>query len=138
MNDTLMFVLMLIGIITNNIRKKKELKCTSKTYGKVIDIVRRRTYDSDGGSSSSWYPIIEYNIGELKFIKQYSYGSTPAEYAIGQDIEVYYNPEDYHEYYIGGDTLPKTLAKVFTIIGIIAITVAIFSAILILKLDIMF
>lgn len=150
MNDTLIFVLMfsgiwtlvgiiflLIGVIMKNNMKKKELKCTFKTYGKVTDIVKRTHHDNDGGYSSSWHPIFEYNIGELKFIKEYSYGSSPSKYAIGQTVEIYYNPEDYHDFYIGGDTLPKTLAKVFTIIGIIAITVAIVSAILILKLNIM-
>ena len=35
------------------------------TYGKVTDIVRHQSYDSEGRYSSSWHPVIEYHIGEL-------------------------------------------------------------------------
>ncbi len=59
-------------------------------------------------------------------------GSSQSKYAIGQEVEVYYNPEDYNEYYIAGDTLPKTLAIIFTIVGIVAIMIAIVFAILML------
>lgn len=115
----------IIGIIILNNRKKKELRCTSKTYGKVTDIVRHQSYDSDNGYSSSWYPIFEYTIGELKFIKESPYGSSHSKYAIGQTVEIYYNPKNYHEYYIPSDTLSKTLATIFTIVGIVAILLAI-------------
>ena len=126
------FIFLIIGIAIHNNRKKKEINCTSMTYGKVTDIVRHQSYDSDGGYSSSWHPVFEYNIGKLKFIKESIYGSFQSKYAIGQDIEVYYNPEDYNEYYIAGDTLLKTLATIFTIVGIGAISIAIISAIIIL------
>ena len=145
MSDTFMFLIMfsgilaligviffIIGIAILTNWKKKEINCTSKTYGKVTDIVGRQYYDRDDGYSTSWYPVIEYNVGELKFIKESPYGSSHSKYTIGQDIEVYYNPEDYNEYYIAGDNLPKTLATIFTIVGIGAIIISIFSAISIL------
>ena len=83
-------------------------------------------------NSYSWRPVFEYNIGELKFIKESSYGSSQSKYAIGQNVEIYYNPEDYNEYYVVGDTLPKTLGTIFTIVGIIAIIISIVSTILLL------
>ena len=145
MNNTLMFVIIfsgiwgligiifsIIGIVMLKNRKNKEIKCTSKVYGKVKDIVRHQSYDSDGGYSYSWHPVFEYNIGELKFIKESSYGSSQSKYAIGQNVEIFYNPEDYNEYYVAGDTLPKTLGTIFTVVGIIAIIISIFSAILLL------
>jgi hypothetical protein len=145
MSDTLTFAIMfsgiwalvgviffVIGIVMFNNRKKKEISCTSKVYGKVIDIDRHQNYDADGQYSSSWHPVFEYNIGELKFIKESPYGSSQSKYAIGQDVEIYYNPEDYNEYYVPEDNLPKTLATIFSIVGIGAIIIAIFSAILIL------
>lgn len=142
MSNTLMFVIIfsgtwalvgiiffIIGILILNNRKKKEINCTSKTYGKVTDIVRHQSYDRNGGYSSSWHPVFEYNIGELKFIKESTYGSSQSKYAIGQNVEIYYNPEDYNEYYIVGDSLPKTLVTIFTSVGIGAIMIAIVSAI---------
>ena len=46
-----------IGILIN--RKKKEKNCTEITYGKVTDVVKKQSYDSDGGYSSSWHPVFE-------------------------------------------------------------------------------
>ena len=75
MNDTLKFVIIfsgiwiiigviffIIGVAMIRNRKRKEIKCTSKTYGKVIDIVRHKSYDSDSGYTYSWHPVFEYNI----------------------------------------------------------------------------
>lgn len=145
MNETLRFVIIfsgiwilvgiiffIIGIAMLKNRKRKEINCTSKTYGKVTDIVRHQSYDSNGGYNSSWHPVFEYNIGELKFIKESLYGGSQSKYAIGQDIEVYYNPEDYNDFYISDETLPKTIGTIFTIIGIVAIIIGTFSAIIIL------
>lgn len=145
MNDTLMFVIIfsgiwiligviffIIGIAMLKSRKRKEIECTSKTYGKVTDVVRHQSHDSDGRYSSSWHPVFEYNIGELKFIKESLYGRSQSKYAIGQEVEVYYNPEDYNDFYIAGETLPRTIGTIFTIVGIVAIIIGTFSAILIL------
>ena len=131
-------VFFIIGIVVINNRKKKEINCISKTYGKVTDIVRHKNSTSHGGYSSSWHPVFEYNIGELKFIKESPYGASQSKYAIGQEIEICYNPENYNEYYIAGDTLPKTLATIFTIVGIVAIIMAIFSAVLMLQLGLIY
>lgn len=125
-------IFFIIGIVMFKKIKKKEKNCTSKTYGKVKDIVRHQSYDIDGGHSSSLYPVFEYNIGELKFIKESEHGSSKSKYEIGQNVEVYYNPEDYNEYYIAGDTAPKTAATIFTIMGVGAIIIAISSTILML------
>ena len=126
------FVFLTLGLLMLKNRKKKEINCTSMTFGKVTDIVRHQDYDSDGGYSSSWHPVFEYNVGELKFIKESPYGTSQSKYAIGQDVEVYYNPEDYNEYYIAGDATPKILATIFTLVGIGAILIAIISAIIVL------
>lgn len=147
MDDTLFFlivflgtwaligvVFLTIGIIMLNNGKKKRINCTSQTYGKVTDIVRRVSYDSDGCSSISWHPVFEYSIGELKFVKESIYGASQSKYAIGQNVEIYYNPGNYDEYYIAGDSQSKRLAVIFTIVGIAATIITIFSAIFILKM----
>ena len=128
-------IFLIIGLVMLNNRKRKKSNCTSVTYGKVIDIVKNRRYNGHGVYYTSWNPVFEYNIGELKFIKESYYGNSQSKYAIGQKVEVYYNPEDYNEYYIAGDNLPKTLATIFTIVGIVAIIVAIISAILVLYIN---
>lgn len=145
MSNTLMFVLIfsgifgllgftfsVIGICILRNRKKKEKNCTSKIYGKVKDVIRHQSYSSDGGYNSSWHPVYEYNVGELKFIKESLYGSSQSKFAIGQDIEIYCNPENYNEYYVPEENLPNIIGKTFTIIGIVMIIIAIVVAILML------
>lgn len=145
LEDTLMFVIIfsgmwgLIGIIflvigtfmLNN-RKRKEEECTMVTNGVVKDISRRVKYDSDNGSSTTWHPVFEYKVGELTYIKESPYGMSNSKYAIGQNVEIYYNPEDHHEYYIAGETLPKTIGMIFSISGGGAIIIAAISAVVIL------
>ena len=127
-------IFLIIGIAMYYNNKRKKVNCTSSTYGKVTDIVRHQSYDRDGGYSSNWHPIFEYNVGELKFIKESPYGSSQSKYAIGQNVEVYFNPENYNEYYIAGDTLPTKLAKIFIFVGIGAIVMAATVAMLIIYL----
>ncbi|MBR6033513.1 MAG: DUF3592 domain-containing protein [Clostridia bacterium] len=126
-------VFLIIGIVMHNNRKRKNVNCTSSTYGKVIDLVRHKSTSMDY-YDPCLYPVIEYNVGEQKFIKEYNYGSTNPRHLIGRRIEVHYNPENYNEYYIAEDTIPTKLAKIFTFVGIAAIAVAVASAILILGL----
>ena len=145
MDETLMFIIIfsgiwgligiifsLVGILVLRNRKKKEEKCTAKTWGKVKDIVRQTRYDSDRGYSSSWHPVFEYNVGELKFVKESLFGSSQSKFAIGQNVEIYYNPENYNEFYIKEETIQKTLGKIFTIVGIVAILIAVITASIIL------
>lgn len=109
-------IFLIVGIVALNNGKEKEINCTSKTYGKVINIVEYSNSDS-----LVYYPVFEYNIGELKFIKEFPWGSYPSKYVIGQYVEVYYSPENYNEYYIAGDTSSKIFGISFIIFGIITI-----------------
>ena len=122
-----------IGIVILKRQKNKIVNCTAKTYGKVIDIVRRTSHSNDG-YSYSWHPVFEYEIGGLQYIKESSYGSTQPKFAVGQDIEIYYNPQDHHEFYVAGDTLPRTLGIIFTCVGIVLIIVALLVAVLMMHL----
>ena len=125
----------IVGISVLNSRKRKEKICTSKTFGKVNNLIRHEDYSSDGSSISNWHPIFEYNIGELKFIKESIYGNSQAKYAIGQTVELYYNPEDYNEYYVPSETLPKKLGKIFTIVGLTLLCICILVFIIFLLLN---
>lgn len=125
-------VFFVIGIALLRNRRKKELNCTSRTYGRVVDMVMRQSHDSDGGYHSSLHPVFEYTVGALTYVKESSYGSSNPKFAIGQTVEVCYDPRNCHDYYIAGETLPKTLAKIFIAVGAAAMAVAVISAALIL------
>lgn len=143
MSDTLMFVITfsgfcgligiifaLIGIVMLKNEKKLKRDCTSTTFGKVVDLARHVTSNSDGFYSSVWHPVFEYSVGELKYVKESMHGSSKSKYAIGQEVEVYYNPEKPDEYYIEGEQ--GVFSTVFTIVGIGVMIIAVFSAVIIL------
>lgn len=124
-------IFFIIGLVLLNKFKSKRIKCTEKTYGKVTDIIKEISLNTDGrGYTYMWYPVFEYTIGELKFKKQSYYGGGQVKFAIGQEVEIYYNPENYNEFYVSGENTPKTIGKIFSIIGIVLMILAVFSLIL--------
>lgn len=125
-------ILFAIGISTLIIRNKKKRNCTLKIYGKILNIIRKEYHDVRHHKTTySWHPVFEYTIGELKFTKVSTYGNLlPTYEKIGQNVELYCNPENFNEYYVE-ELHPKTLGRTFAISGIIIITIAVFSAIII-------
>lgn len=123
-------VFFIVGMVITKKINKREKNCTEKTHGTVINLVKHKSYDKDVGPRYSWHPVFEYEIRNMKYMKEYKYGSDKPKYEIGQSVELYYNPEDYNDFYIKGDTLPKTLGLIFTILGAIFLNISIFSGIL--------
>lgn len=115
-------IFFIIGLSILNSRKKKEKNCTSKTFGKIVNLIKYNNY-SDDVSISGCHPVFEYNIGKLNFIKKSIFVNSHAKYTIGQTVEIYYNPEDYNEYYVPGETIPKKIGKIFTITGVILLII---------------
>lgn len=121
------FIFSIIGIIVIINRKRKKLKCTSKVYGKVINIIRKQYYSiRTRDYFYSWHPVFEYNIGELKFTKVYTYGNSIPTYEVGQNVELYFNPKNLNEYYVQGEISQEIFGKTFVISGIVLITIAVF------------
>ena len=131
---TLGVVFLVIGLAVTNNKNKKNERCTSKTSGKVINMAQRcyKRMGIDDYSNFAWHPVIEYQIGETKVEKEYNFGSGKPKYEIGQKIQIYYNPQNYNEYYIEGDNVQTIVAKGFTIAGITLVCLTIFSVALIL------
>lgn len=63
--------------------------------GTVIDLVRRTSRDSDGRSSTAYYPVIKFTAssGEPTEFEANS-GSNPPAYTKDQQIEILYNPQE--------------------------------------------
>ena len=137
MNDTLILALsiggtfvvtgivfLIAGIVMKNNSQKIRERCTQKTIGKVIDIakIEMDRYDY------TWVPIFEYMVGERKFKKESRYGGVQNKYKIGQEIEVYYNPENPNDSYIGKEE-GKSTGFFAIIIGATVIGIGIFVGI---------
>lgn len=113
---------LILGIVGLKNKNKRRKNCTSKTNGKVINIVRKQ-YISDKSDKTftlglvNSYPVFEYNIGDLKFVKEYEYGSSICKYKVGQNVEIYYNPENYNEYDVSDNNTGTILWIIFIVIG---------------------
>lgn len=124
-------ILLSIGIAIQNSRKKKLANCSLVTIGRVVKIVKHR-YDDigfDGASSEMFHPIFEYSVGDQKYVKESKFGTTSQKYEIGQEVEIYYNPDNGDQYYVAGENTQKKLGIIFTIAGVIVLIVAILGAI---------
>ena len=122
------FIFLIAGIIINNNVKKIQTRCTEKTIGKVIDIVEWKSYTEDG-ISHSWFPVFEYIVGDRKLKRNSQYAGVSDKYKVGQEINIYYNPENPQDCYIEGE---ERKMMWIIIVGIITIGAGIFVGISIL------
>ncbi len=106
-------VLLVIGVVLLRGRHRSQHTCTATTMGIVSDITSRATY-----SGVVFSPLFEYEVNGLKYIKSSPVSSSKINYAIGEPVEVRYNPNDPHEHYLPRDTSGKTLAIVLTLVGV--------------------
>lgn len=106
-------VFLAIGIVLLRGRHRSQHACTATTMGVVSDITSRATHNGVVFS-----PLFEYEVDGLKYIKSSPVSSSKINYAIGEPVEVRYNPNDPHEHYLPRDTSGKTLAIVLTLVGV--------------------
>lgn len=141
-------VITLIGILLIVTSKAKKSRCTSTTIAKVVDIDREKTQSLDSSGrdmqyenhthisignmninlarnnynyNTIFYPIIEYQVGDKKYVKKSGSGSSSSTYAIGDETEIHYNPNDPNEFYMTEGGSGIMIGVVFTIVGIILI-----------------
>lgn len=71
------------------------LDSAERTDGTVIELTERTSTDSDGSSSTAWYPTIEFTTpyGEtISFVG--STGSNPPAHDVGDEVPVAYDPDN--------------------------------------------
>lgn len=122
-------VIIAVGIFLIINGKNLEKRCTESAEGTVVEIVVDSQTDSDGTPSTTYYPIIEYKVGEQIVSKQSSTGSGSSDYKIGEKVEILYNPNKAEEYIIKGDKSSNVLGIVFIVVGIFMTCVGIFKKI---------
>ena len=124
----------IMGYIILRKTRKQKYNCTIKTYGKVVNNIRHTiTETSTGGGYKKvdyWHALFEYNVAEEKCVKESTLGGRrQPKYEIGQTVEIYYNPENPHDFYVVGDTYPSAFGIILISIGIIPISIVLFTII---------
>jgi Protein of unknown function (DUF3592) len=65
-----------------------------RTEGTVVALSERTSTSSGGGSSTSWYPTVEYTVDGRPYSFDSPVGANPPAYAEGDTVPVAYDPAD--------------------------------------------
>ena len=119
----IIFGIIFIGAGIFSIVKGNELvkKCTVETTATVIQLKEESSSDSDGLISYTYYPIIEYKVGERTITEQGITGSNPSKYNINDKVEILYNPDKAEEFIIKGDSSSNWIGIIFIVVGVVVI-----------------
>jgi Protein of unknown function (DUF3592) len=65
-----------------------------RTDGTVVALTERTSTSSSGGSSTAWYPTVEYTVDGKRYSFDSPVGAYPPAYAEGDTVAVAYDPAD--------------------------------------------
>ena len=117
-------VFIFAGIVAMNQGNSLEKRCTQETIGKVVEVICERSYNSNENEFTyTYYPVIEYQVGDRTISQKSRSGQYPPKYTVGEQVEIYYNPNNVEEYIIKGDSTAKYLGIGFIVVGSIAAAV---------------
>ena len=129
----LLFVLVgiifaIVGIIAMIQGDSFKKKCTEEAIGTVVEVICETSYsETENQYTNTYYPVIEYSVGDRTISQISRSGHNPPKYKVGQQVEIYYNPNNVEEYIIKGDSTPKLLGIGFIVIGSMAAAVGFFA-----------
>ena len=104
-----------IAVALGKKQKNKVKNCTHKTTARVIGMQRMTNRNSYATPTISWYPVYEYYAGPQRLEKQSTFGQDNQIFYEGQIVELFYNPNDWNEYYVPAERT----GKLNTILGIV-------------------
>jgi len=84
----------LIGVVVSIISTNNFISDSEITNGRIIDIVTRTSRDSDGNTTRSRYPVVQFEDKNGVTIEFESSSSTSGGVSIGENIEVRYLPNN--------------------------------------------
>ena len=120
-----------IGLVVRSRQKRLRNNCTMCTYGTITNVFEGRVSD-DGGRL--WFPEFEFTVGDETLTKTTNTGSNPPRYKVGQVVQVFYNPNNYDEYYLDEDPVREILSTVFIAFGIMWMVVGLLTPLFVMYL----
>jgi len=114
-----------IGAFFSFSSTKAFIASADRAQGKVVSLERRVSTDSDGGQSTSYYPVVEYQLSTgKKIVFTSSSGSSPASFRVGEKVEVLYDPQDPNQAKInaffskwGATLILSFMGAIFSLVG---------------------
>lgn len=107
-------------------QKRKTGRCSEKTTGTVVGYVPMRGgVTNDDITTEMWHPVFEYYASGRHIKKTGAVGSVKKKYDIGEQVEVFFDPDEPEKFYIAGERAGRLLSVIFAAIGVLAIVVAV-------------
>ena len=91
--------------------------CTEEAEATVVDMEQDFSSD-ENGLTYTYYPIIEYNVGETIVRVTMDSGSNTPAYDINEKITILYNPNKVKEFIVKGDNTSNIFSIVFMALGV--------------------
>jgi len=118
-------VFAIIGLFVFVKGNEQTKRCTEEAVGTVIEIKEDLSTDDDGNPTYTYYPVIQYVVGERTITKRSSSGSSSLAYHLNDKVDILYNPNNVEEYIIKGDKTSNIIGIVFIILGVIVCIVGV-------------
>ena len=124
------FVFVIAGIIVLKQDDGLKQRCTEQTLGTVVEVVCEGDYSTtDNAYRYAYFPVVEYQVGDRTISQRSKSGQDPPKYKVGQQVEIYYNPNNVEEFIIKGDSTPKYLGIGVIVLGSLALAFGVFASI---------
>ena len=116
------------GIDSIRQQKRTEETETERVTGTLVQIDRvlvRGPYSRGRAPVAHYKPVIRFQAGEKEYTLQYGISmKSPDERAVGDPVDICYDPRDPEKFHIAGDETNGRLGKKAVIIGIVIILIA--------------
>ncbi len=108
-----------VYVILRHVVASRRKNCTACTVGTIIRLQEESRRDAGGMRSSLWFPVYEYYAGnDIVTARSFLGSSSKNKYTIGQQVELYYDPENPKKFYAMGER-PMLLGWLFFVLGIV-------------------
>ena len=97
-------------------RRKYWLAHSNLTQGVIVDVYKKYMRDDKSGNHPLYFPIVWFNINGKAYERTIE-NATEKPVAVGETVEVRYNPVNPEEVALGSSEAPGLNPKVFYILG---------------------
>ncbi len=125
----------LVGAVflTESKYRKKQERCTMKTYGIVSKAAPYRSRDIDHYPHETWYCFYQYEAGGRQYEKRGAFGRSRPLFEVGQKVALFYNPQDGEDFYVPQEWQFR-LGLLLKIIGSVFLAIAVLTAAIAVKM----
>ena len=122
-------IFLAIGIGIGRSGRNREERLREQTDGVILEMIRHTESHRDG-TTTSWHPLVEFDC-EGRRVSLEGESVSRKRYYEGQQVRVYYDPDDPSCFRIGNDDPSRLLGRIFTAVGAVCIVIGLAAAVLV-------